>query len=188
MNATVIRIDLGKTVFHLVGMDQSGKIVLKKRLSRTQLSKFLANIPVCLIGMEASCGCHHLGRELQQLGHEVRLIPAQFVKPYVKSQKNDYGDAQAIAEAVQRPTMRFVPIKTEDPMEVQAMHRVRERLLEQRTSLVNQLRAFLLERGIVIRTGRAYLWRVLGDVLSERGRTSRPSLWQTSWRGSPGRF
>ena len=178
MNATVIRIDLGKTVFHLVGMDQSGKIVLKKRLSRTQLSKFLANIPVCLIGMEASCGCHHLGRELQQLGHEVRLIPAQFVKPYVKSQKNDYGDAQAIAEAVQRPTMRFVPIKTEDPMEVQAMHRVRERLLEQRTSLVNQLRAFLLERGIVIRTGRAYLWRVLGDVLTEVERITSPRMFR----------
>jgi transposase len=106
-------------------------------------------------------------------GHDVRLIPAQFVKPYVKSQKNDYGDAAAIAEAVQRPTMRFAPIKTEDQLDIQAVHRVRERLLEQRTSLVNQLRAFLLERGLIVRTGRAYLWRVLADVMTERSRRYR---------------
>src|ERR1700761_7505032 len=143
MNAKIIGIDLGKTVFHLVGMDEAGNVVLKKRLSRSQLLKFLVNVPACLIGMEASCGCHHIGRELRQLGHEVRLLPAQFVKPYVKSQKNDYGDAQAIAEAVQRPTMRFVAIKTEDQLDLQALHRVRERLQNQRTSLVNQLRAFL---------------------------------------------
>lgn len=159
-------------------MDPYGNVVLRKRLSRTQLSKFLANMPVCLIGMEASCGCHYIGRQLQQLGHDVRLLPAQFVKPYVKSQKNDYGDALAIAEAVQRPTMRFVPIKTEDQLEVQAMHRVRERLLEQRTSLVNQLRAFLLERGLVIRTGRAYLWRVLGEVMAEVERITSPRMFR----------
>ena len=155
MSVRVIGIDLGKTVFHLVGMDEHGNVAVKKRFSRAQLMKFLVNMPPCLIGMEASCGCHHVGRHLAAFGHEVRLIPAQFVKPYVKSQKNDYRDAEAIAEAVQRPTMRFVPIKTEDQLDVQAIHRVGERLLEQRKSLVNQLRAFFLERGLIVRTGRA---------------------------------
>lgn len=129
MNVCVIGIDLGKTVFHLVGMDDQGSVVLKKRFSRAQLMKFLVNVPPCLIGMEASCGCHHVDRRLAEFGHDVRLIPAQFVKPYVKSQKNDYRDAEAIAEAVQRPTMRFVPIKTEDQLDLQALHRVRERLI-----------------------------------------------------------
>ena len=124
MNVRVIGIDLGKTVFHLVGMDDHGNVVVKKRFSRAQLMNFLVNVPPCLIGMEASCGCHHVGRSLAALGHDVRLIPAQFVKPYVKSQKNDYRDAEAIAEAVQRPTMRFVPIKTEDQLDLQALHRV----------------------------------------------------------------
>lgn len=178
MDVKVIGIDLGKTVFHLIGMDGHGSVVLKKRLSRSQLMKFLVNVPPCLIGMEASCGCHHIGRHLLGFGHDVRLIPAQFVKPYVKSQKNDYGDAQAIAEAVQRPTMRFVPIKAEDQLDVQAMHRVRERLLEQRTSLVNQLRAFLLERGLIVRTGRAYLWRVLATVMTEAERTVSPRMFR----------
>lgn len=159
-------------------MDEHGNVVLKKRFSRTQLLTFLVNVPACLIGMEASCGCHHLGRQLQEQGHDIRLIPAQFVKPFVKSQKNDYADAQAIAEAVQRPTMRFVPIKTEDQLDVQAMHRVRERLLEQRTSLVNQLRAFLLERGLVVRTGRAYLWRVLSEVMTEAERITSPRMFR----------
>jgi transposase len=178
MNMRVIGMDLGKTVFHLVGMDEHGSVVLKKRFSRSQLMKLLVNLPPCLIGMEASCGCHHVGRRLLEFGHDVRLIPAQFVKPYVKSQKNDYADAEAIAEAVQRPTMRFVPIKTEDQLDVQAMHRVRERLLEQRTSLVNQLRAFFLERGLVVRTGRAYLWRVLGDVMAEAEQTVSPRMFR----------
>ena len=121
MNAKTIGIDLGKTIFHLVGMDKRGNVILKKRLSRSQLMKFLVNVPPCLIGMEASCGCHHIGRQLAGFGHDVRLIPAQFLKPYVKSQKNDYADAEAIAEAVQRPTMRFVTAKTEE-LDIQAMH------------------------------------------------------------------
>jgi transposase len=128
--------------------------------------------------MEASCGCHHVGRQLVAFGHDVRLIPAQFVKPYVKSQKNDYRDAEAIAEAVQRPTMRFVLIKSEEQLDVQAMHRVRERLLEQRTSLVNQLRAFFLERGVIVRTGRAYLWRVLTDVMAEVEQIVSPRMFR----------
>lgn len=119
----------------------------RKRASRSQMLTFLANTPPCRIGMEASCGAHHLGRQLQKQGYEVKLIPAQFVRPFVKSQKNDYADAEAIAEAVQRPTMRFVPIKSEEQLDLQAVHRVRDRLIERRTSLINQLRAFLLERG-----------------------------------------
>jgi transposase len=178
MSVRVMGIDLGKAVFHLIGMDEHGSMVLNKRFSRPQLMQFLVNLPSCLIGMEASCGCHHVGRRLLEFGHNVRLIPAQFVKPYVKSQKNDDGDAEAMAEAVQRPTMRFVPIKTEDQLHVQAMHRVRERLLEQRTSLVNQLRAFLLERGLMVRTGRAYLWRVLGDVMAEAEQTVSPRMFR----------
>jgi transposase len=167
MNTITIGIDLGKTIFHIVGMDQRGSITMRKRLSRTQLVKLLANTPACLIGMEASCGAHHVARQLSQFGHELRLIPAQFVRPFVKSQKNDYVDAEAIAEAVQRPTMRFVPVKTTDQLDLQAIHRVRDRLIERRTSVINQLRAFLLERGLVIRAGRQHLLDELPVVLAE---------------------
>jgi transposase len=117
--------------------------------------------------MEASCGAHHLAREASAFGHELRLIPAQFVRPFVKSHKNDYIDAEAIAEAVQRPTMRFAPIKTGDQLDLQAIHRVRDRLVERRTSVINQLRAFLLERGLVMRTGRQHLRGQLPSVLAE---------------------
>src|SRR4051812_27584280 len=157
----IIGIDLGKTVFHLVLMDPDGKIVARKKLSRPQLLTFMANTPRSLVAMEASCGAHHLGREFRSQGHDVRLIPAQFVRPFVKSQKNDYVDAEAIAEAVQRPTMRFVPIKTEDQLDLQAVHRVRDRLVLRRTSLVNQLRAFFLERGVALRTGRLRLRKMM---------------------------
>ena len=122
----IIGIDLGKTVFHLVMMDPQGKVTGRKKLSRPQMLTYLANVPRSLVAMEASCGAHHLSRHLAEQGHEVRLIPAQFVRPFVKSQKNDYVDAEAIAEAVQRPTMRFVAIKTEDQLDLQALHRVRE--------------------------------------------------------------
>ena len=114
MQIQTVGIDIGKTIFHLVALDERGCIVTKKRFSRTQLIQFLANLPKCLVGMEACCGSHHLGRSLVSYGHEVRLIPAQFVRPFVKSNKNDYCDAEAIAEAVERENMRFVPIKTED--------------------------------------------------------------------------
>jgi transposase len=109
MQIATIGIDIGKSSFHVVGLDARGEIVVRRRCSRTQLMRDLANLPPCLVGMEACCGAHHLGRRLVTLGHTVRLIPPQFVKPFVKSQKNDLLDAEAIAEAVQRPTMRFVP-------------------------------------------------------------------------------
>ena len=120
-----IGIDLGKNTFHLVGLDTRGAIVLQLKLSRGQIERRLANVPCCLIGMEACSGAHHIGRRLTELGHDVRLIPAQYVKPFPKGHKNDYRDAEAIAEAVQRPTMRFVAIKTPEQMDLLALHRVR---------------------------------------------------------------
>jgi len=165
MQIRAIGIDLGKTVFHLVATNELGKVVIRKRLSRTQLLHLTVNLPSSLVGMEACCGAHFLGTALQQQGHRVRLIPAQFVKPFVKSNKNDFIDAEAIAEAVQRANMRFVPIKTQDQLDLQALHRVRDRLMQRRTSLINQLRAFLLERGITVRAGVSQLRRRLPELL-----------------------
>src|SRR6266436_4501881 len=128
---STIGIDIGKNSFHLVGLDQRGAIVLQQKVSRAQLERRLANIPRCLIGMEACSGSHHIGRQLAALGHDVRLIPAQYVKPFLKGHKNDYRDAEAIAEAVQRPTMHFVAIKTPEQMDLLALHRVRSRLVGQ---------------------------------------------------------
>ncbi|HEY7577723.1 MAG TPA: IS110 family transposase [Acetobacteraceae bacterium] len=171
----VIGIDIGKNSFHVVGHDQRGAIVLRQKWSRGQVETRLANLPPCLIGMEACVGAHHLSRKLHTLGHDARLMPAKYVRPYSKRQKNDFNDAEAIAEAVQRPTMKFVATKTAEQLDLQALHRVRERLVSQRTGIINQLRAFMLERGIAVRQGirflRAELPRILAtrsDVLSPR--------------------
>jgi transposase len=171
----VIGIDIGKNSFHAVGHDERGAIVLRQKWSRGQVELRLGNMPPCLIGMEACVGAHHLSRRLKMLGHDARLMPAKYVRPYSKGQKNDFRDAEAIAEAVQRPTMKFVATKTADQLDLQALHRVRERLVSQRTGVVNQIRAFLLERGIAVRQGqrflRAELPRILAtppDVLSPR--------------------
>ena len=171
----VIGIDIGKNSFHVVGLDDRGAIVLRQKWSRGQIEARLANMPPCLIGMEACVGAHHLSRKLKALGHEARLMPAKYVRPYSKGQKNDFRDAEAIAEAVQRPTMKFVATKTADQLDLQALHRVRERLVSQRTGIINQIRAFLLERGVAVRQGlrflRAELPRILAtppDVLSAR--------------------
>ena len=172
---SVIGIDIGKNSFHIVGLDSRGAIVLRQRWSRGQVEARLANMPPCLVGMEACVGAHHLSRKLKALGHDARLMPAKYVRPYSKGQKNDLRDAEAIAEAVQRPTMKFVATKTTEQLDLQALHRVRERLVSQRTGIVNQIRAFLLERGIAVRQGqrflRAELPRLLGtpsDALSRR--------------------
>ena len=189
MEAAVIGIDIGKTSFHLVAVDGSGAIQWKKKFSRTQLMRHMASLPGCLVGMEACCGAHHLARELTALGHDVRLMAPQFVKPFVKSNKNDYLDAEAIAEAVQRPTMRFVPAKSVEQLDLQALHRVRERLVSRRTAVINQIRAFLLERGIVFRTGRQHMAREMPmlftderSTLSVRMRMVLQQLWD-EWRG-----
>jgi transposase len=166
-----IGIDIGKNTFHLVGLDQRGSIVLQLKTSRAQLERRLANVPRCLIGMEACSGTHHIGRQLGALGHDVRLIPAQYVKPFLKGHKNDYRDAEAIAEAVQRPTMHFVSIKTPDQMDLLALHRVRSRLVSRRTGVINQIRGFLIERGITVRQGPAPLRKALSDILSSNSPT-----------------
>src|SRR5262245_17638428 len=168
-------IDIGKNAFHVVGLDRRGAIVLRQRWSRGQVEARLVNMPPCLIGMEACVGAHHLSRKLRMLGHDARLMPAKYVRPYSKGQKNDFRDAEAIAEAVQRPTMKFVATKTAEQLDLQALHRVRARLVSQRTGIINQIRAFLLERGVAVRQGlcflRAELPRILGapyDALSPR--------------------
>jgi transposase len=167
MKIHTIGIDLGKTKFHVVGLNERGEVVVRKQFSRAQLLRFTANRKVHLLGMEACGGSHFLGRALQQQGHEVRLIPAQYVKPYVKTNKSDYIDAEAIAEAVGRPTMRFVPIKSDDQLDLQSLHRVRERWVSRRTAVINQMRGLLLERGITVRKGRRYIEAALPGILED---------------------
>jgi transposase len=167
MELFTLGIDLGKTTFHLVGMNQRGEIVVRKRFTRTQLLHFTANLKVELIGMEACGGSHFLGRALREQGHEVRLIPAQYVKPYVKTNKNDYIDAEAIAEAVGRPRMRFVPVKSDEQLDLQSLHRVRERWVMRRTAAVNQVRGLLLERGITLPQGRRHVDAALPGILAD---------------------
>src|SRR6186713_1605180 len=162
----VIGIDIGKNSFHVVGHDRRGTIVLRQKWSRGQMEARFANMPPCLIGMEACVGAHHLSRRLKLLGHDARLMPAKYVRPYSKGQKNDFRDAEAIAEAVQRPTMKFVATKTADQLDLQALHRVRERLVSQRTGIINQIRAFLLERGIAVRQGQRFLRAGLPGILA----------------------
>ena len=162
----VIGIDIGKNSFHIVGLDRRGAIVLRQKWSRGHVETRLANMPPCLIGMEACVGAHHLSRKLKALGHDARLMPAKYVRPYTKGQKNDFRDAEAIAEAVQRPTMKFVATKTVEQLDLQALHRVRERLVSQRTGIINQIRAFLLERGIAVRQGRLSLRMALPQILA----------------------
>jgi transposase len=171
-----IGIDLGKNTFHLIGMDARGRIVLRRKIARGQLLSCLANLPVCLIGLEACAGAHHVGRQLAALGHDVRLLPAQYVKPFLKGHKNDYRDAEAIAEAVQRPTMRPVPLKSAEQLDLQALHRVRSRLVGQRTAVINQIRAFLLECGIPVRKGLAGLREALPSLLAQRTDVLSPRM------------
>src|SRR5690349_21193238 len=161
-----IGIDIGKNSFHVVGQDERGAIMLRQKWSRGQVEARLANLPPCLIGMEACVGAHHLSRKLQILGHDARLMPAKYVRPYSKGQKNDFRDAEAIAEAVQRPTMKFVATKTADQLDLQALHRVRERLVSQRTGIINQICAFLLERGVAVRQGQRFLRAELPRILA----------------------
>jgi transposase len=167
MEIHTVGIDLGKTVFNLVGLNAAGETVIRKKCSRKQLLHFTANLRVRLIGMEACCGSHFLGRALRGQGHDVRLMPAQYVKPYVKTNKNDYIDAEAIAEAVGRPKMRFVPIKSDDQLNMQSLHRVRESWVGRRTSVINQIRGLLLERGITIRKGRRHAEEALPQILED---------------------
>ena len=171
----VIGIDIGKLCSTSSASIAAVQSCCVRSGRAAQVEARLANMSPCLIGMEACVGAHHLSRKLKALGHDARLMPARYVRPYSKGQKNDFRDAEAIAEAVQRPTMKFVATKTAEQLDLQALHRVRERLVSQRTGVVNQIRAFLLERGVAVRQGlrflRAELPRLLAtppDVLSPR--------------------
>src|SRR3954451_1660462 len=172
----VIGIDIGKNSFHVVGLDGRGAIVLRQKWSRGQVETRFANMSACLIGMEACVGAHYLSRKLKALGHDARLMPARYVRPYSKGQKNDFRDAEAIAEAVQRPTMKFVATKTADQLDLQAMHRVRERLVSQRTGIINQIRAFLLERGVAVRQGLRFLRSELPGILASPTNVLSPRM------------
>jgi transposase len=167
MTIVTLGLDLGKNWIHMVGLDEDGRIVLRRRVRRDRLPAQTANMAGCLIGMEACCGAHHLGRALEAQGHTARLMPPQYVKPFVKSNKNDYRDAEACAEAVQRPTMRFVPLKSEAQLDLQTIHRIRQRLIGRRTALINQLRAILLERGVAVPQRRRVLETRLPAILAD---------------------
>lgn len=167
MNIKALGIDIAKNVFELHGVDINGKTVLKKRLSRDKLPEVIAQMPVGLIGIEACGGSHHWARKFKALGHDVRLMNPQFVKPYVKSNKNDSQDAEAICEAVQRPSMRFVGIKNVEQQDILSIHRVRARLVKERTALVNQIRGLLMEYGIVIAQGVMQIRKKLTSVIED---------------------
>lgn len=165
MKITTVGIDLAKNVFHVCAADERGRVRWRKKVSRSGLESLLATLPVSTVAMESCGGGHYWARRCREHGHEARLISGQFVKPFVKSNKNDDIDAEAITEAAQRPTMRFVPVKTVEQQDIQALHRVRERLIRDRTALVNQCRGLLLENGIAIRQGRQHLQRHLPGLV-----------------------
>jgi transposase len=150
---TTLGIDLAKNVFHLHGVDKKGEVVFRRKLTRVKVLPFIAQLPKCLVGMEVCGGSNYWAREIRKLGHDVRLMSPQFVKAYLKSNKNDFNDAEAICEAVSRPSMRFVPIKSVDQQDIQALHRIRKLMVRDRTSLVNQTRGLLGEYGIIIARG-----------------------------------
>jgi transposase len=189
MTIVVLGIDLGKNSCSLAGLDASGRVVLRRRLRRSSVEGLVTSLERCTVAMEACCGAHHLGRVFAAHGHTVRLMSPEYVRPYVKAQKNDELDAEAIAEAATRPTMRFVKLKSQAQSDVQALHRARERLVAERTALINHLRALLLERGIVVPQGRRKLEEELAvfadeedsDALSPRIRRLIEDL-RSEWR------
>ncbi len=176
MKIAVLGVDLGKNVCSSVGFDEVGAVVLRRRSRRDTLIDFVGKLPPCIVAMEACCGAHHLGRLFAAQGHDVRLMSPEYVRPYVKAQKNDDRDAEGIAEAATRPTMRFVETKTEARLDMQTLHRSTDRLVGERTALINQLRAILLERGIVVPQGKRKLEQYLVMLMEEeegRGLSAR---------------
>ena len=188
MSIVTLGIDLGKTVCSLVGLDAAGTVVMRKRLRRAGLVAFVLDLDRCVVAMEACCGAHHLGRVFDSSGFDVRLMSPEYVKPYVKAQKNDDRDAEAIAEAATRPTMRFVRIKTQEQSDVQSLHRARSRLVSERTALINNLRSLLLERGITVAQGRKKLEAELTVFADEEHPDLSPRIrgliedMRTQWR------
>ncbi len=164
----VIGVDIGKEIFHLVGLGVDGKIAFRKKVRRLGLKDAFEQLPPCIVGMEACLSAHFVSRVLRALGHEPRIIPAIYVKPFLKGQKNDYNDAEAIAEAALRPNLRVVREKSQDQLDLQACHRVRARLVSRRTATINQIRAFLIEQGIAVRAGPRALRNSLFAILENR--------------------
>jgi len=163
-----IGIDTGKNTLHMIGLDERGAIVLREKVSRQRIAARLVNVRPCLIGIEAGMATHYVARELVALGHEVKQVPPAYAKPFRQGHKNDFRDAHAVAEAVQRPSTRCVRIKTDDQLDLQALHRVRSRLIGDRTAVINQLRAFLLEHSIAVRQGHRFLRQQLPQILATR--------------------
>lgn len=176
MDIAVLGIDLGKTVCSLAGVDGTGAVVLRKRVQRFRLLDFLARLAPCVVAMEACGGAHHVGRFCLQFGHEPRLMSPLYVRPYVKVHKNDDRDAEGIAEAATRPTMSFVPIKTEEQLDLQALHRARERLVQDRTRLINQARGFLMERGVRPAQGRHVFQKFLTRLAEDHSGDLTPRM------------
>ncbi len=174
-DVSTVGLDIAKQIFHAHGVDSAGSVLFRKKLRRHEVLGFFSQLPRCLVGIEACATSHHWARQLRAIGHEVRLMPATYVKPYVKRQKNDAADAEAICEAVTRPTMRFVPIKSEEQQGLLMLHRGRELLIRQRTMTINALRAHLAELGIVARQGDVGVQSLLGLVRQE-GSDSLPSM------------
>jgi transposase len=167
MQIAVLGIDLGKNSCSVAGLDSNGAVIKRRRMRPENIAVFTERLPPCMVAMEACCGAHHIGRLLVRQGHQVRLMSPEYVRPYVKAQKNDDRDAEAIAEAATRPTMRFVELKSEEQLDIQTLHRARDRLVGERTALINQLRAILLERGITIPQGRRKLEQRLATMMGE---------------------
>ena len=171
-----IGIDIGKDVFHIVGFDLDGNVVLRRHIKRLALVAEFKKLPPSIVGMEACLSAHFVSRTLRKLGHQPRIIPAIYVKPFVKGQKNDYNDAEAIAEAALRPNLKFVQEKTQAQLDLQALHRVRSRLVSRRTATINQIRAFLIEQGIAVRTGAHALRKSLFAILENRADEISPRM------------
>ncbi|MGR0140758.1 IS110 family transposase, partial [Pseudomonas sp. MD332_8] len=182
MQLTTVSVDLAKTVFQLHAIDQQGKTALRKRLKREQVVPFFANLEPCLVGMEACGGAHYWARKLQALGHTVKLMAPQFVKPYVKSNKNDVADAEAICEAVTRPNMRFVPIKTVEQQAILAVHCARQGFVKARTAQANSIRGLLGEFGVVLPQGIRHIVERLPDILEDHENALPGSLRQLMQR------
>src|SRR5260370_8255207 len=173
---TAIGIAMWKMTPHMIGLETRGAIVLREKVSRGRIALRLANLPPCLIGIEAGMATHYVARELAALGHDVKQVPPTYAKPFRQGHKNDYRDAHAVAEAVQRQTTHFVPAKTNEQLDLQALHRVRSRLVSERTAVINQIRGFLLERGIIVRQGLRFLRQALPDILAMRTAVLSPRM------------
>ena len=185
---SVLGVDLGKNVCSVVGLDASGAVVMRRRMRRDTLIGLAEKLPACVVGMEACCDSHHVGRVFASHGHDVRLMSPEYVRPYVKAQKNDDRDAEGIAEATTRPTMRFVELKSQDQLDMQTLHRSRDRLVGERTALINQLRAILLERGLVAPQGKWKLKQFLNVLMDKQGGASLSPrvILLVQGRGDPG--